>query len=167
LSSLLTGRLLYRAQANDILAIAVLFSTLSPLLMAIMNATSPYWTSAVFAISLTPIASNAVIPIASMMVANTFPLETQGLAMGVLCTVAMIGASVGLALTALVSNDVATHLQQIPARNGAFEFPEIWMSGCRSAFWFLFSLSLVALLVTLGCLRKLGYLGRMLDSEHS
>ncbi|KAJ5124392.1 uncharacterized protein N7515_008217 [Penicillium bovifimosum] len=163
LSSFLTPRLLYRVPANDILATAVLLSALSPFLMAIIDANSPYLKSAVFAVSLNPIASNAIIPLASMMVANTFPLETQGLAMGVLCTVAMIGASVGLALTALVSNDMATHLQHSPAGHSA---PEIWISGYRSAFWFLFSLSLVALLVTLSCLRKLGYLGRGLEIQH-
>ncbi|KAJ5555266.1 hypothetical protein N7535_007704 [Penicillium sp. DV-2018c] len=161
LSSFLTGRLLSHVQANTILATAVALSALSPFLMAVMDVNSPYWKSAIFAVSLNPVASNAVVPIASMMVANTFPLETQGLAMRVLCTVAMIGASVGLALTALVSNDVAAQLQHSPAGNSASSvLPEIWMSGYRSAFWFLFSLSMVTLLVTLCCLRKLGFLGR-------
>ena len=85
--------------------------------------------------------------------------------MGVLCTVAMIGASVGMTLTALISNDVSTQLVQTPNQDSS-ESPEIWMSGYRTAFWFLLSLNLVGLAVTFGCLRKLGLLGRKLDVNH-
>jgi hypothetical protein len=84
--------------------------------------------------------------------------------MGVLCTVAMIGASVSMALTALISRNVTTQLLRTPEQsNPLLESPETWMGGYRAAFWFLFSLSLVGLAVTLGCLRKLGFLGLRLD----
>lgn len=87
--------------------------------------------------------------------------------MGVLCTVAMIGSSVGMALTALISHDVTSDLLVAPDRSAPLPEPsELWMSGYRSAFWFLFSLSLVGLAVTLGCLRNVGYLGRILDIDH-
>lgn len=119
------------------------------------------------AVSLNSVASNSVIPIVTMMVAGSLPSEIQGLAMGVLCTVAMVGASVGMALTTLISNDVSTQLLQTPNhRSSLHDSPEIWMSGYRTAFLFLFSLNLVGLAVTLGCLRKLGYLGRKLDIGH-
>ena len=153
LSTLLTGHFLSRVEANNILIIAIGLSGLSPLLMATLNLAWPYWKCAMPAVSLNSVASNSVIPIVTMMVAGSLPSETQGLAMGVLCTVAMVGAS-----------DVSTQLLQTPnQRNSLHDSPEIWMSGYRTAFLFLFSLNLVGLAITLGCLRKLGYLGRKLD----
>jgi hypothetical protein len=102
-----------------------------------------------------------------MILAGSIPSETRGLAMGVLCTVAMVGASVGMALTALVSNDASTQLLHTPNQSTSLhDSPEIWMTGYRTAFFFLFSLNLVGLAVTLGCLRKLGYLGQKLDIGH-
>ncbi|CAG7951074.1 unnamed protein product [Penicillium nalgiovense] len=165
LSSKLTGHFLSRVEANQILVIAIVLSSLSPLLMATLSPAWPYWKCAMPAVVLNSVASNSVIPIATMMiVAESFPSDTQGLAMGVLCTVALIGASVGMALTALISNDVSTQLLQTPEqRSSLLESPEIWMIGYQTAFWFLFLLSLVSLAVALGCLRKLGYLGRKLD----
>ena len=114
LSTLLTGHFLSRVEVNNILIVAIVLSSLSPLLMATLNLAWPYWKCAMPAVSLNSVASNSVIPIATMMVAGSFPLETQGLAMGVLCTVAMVGASVGMALTALISNDVSTQLLHTP-----------------------------------------------------
>ncbi|CAG8905541.1 unnamed protein product [Penicillium egyptiacum] len=167
LSSRLTGHFLSRVEANRILVIALVLSSLSPLLMAMLSPAWLYWRYAMPAAFLNSVASNSVIPIAAMMIAGSFPSETQGLAMGVLCTVAMIGASVGMALTALISNDVSTQLLQTPdQRTSLLESPEIWMSGYRTAFWFLFSLNLVGLAIALGCLRKLGYLGRKLHISH-
>ncbi|KAJ5472626.1 hypothetical protein N7530_006627 [Penicillium desertorum] len=164
ISSRLTGHLLSRVEGNQILVTAIALSSLSPLLMAILNPVWPYWKCAMPAVLLNSVASNSVIPIAAMIVAGSFLSETQGLAMGVLCTVALIGASVGMALTALISNDVSTQLLQTPdQRTPLLESPELWMIGYRSAFWFLFLLSLVGLGVALGCLRKLGYLGRKLN----
>ncbi|KAK4869893.1 hypothetical protein LT330_005617 [Penicillium expansum] len=167
LSILLIGQYSSRVEANRILVIAIVLSSLSPLLMATLSLDWPYWNCAMPAVSLNSVASNSVIPIATMMIAGSFPLETQGLAVGVLCTVAMVGASVGMALAALISNDVSTQLLQTPdQRPPLHESPETWMSGYRTAFLFLFTLNLVGLAVTLGCLRKLGYLGRKLYIGH-
>ncbi|KAJ5372299.1 hypothetical protein N7517_004305 [Penicillium concentricum] len=164
LSSLFTGCFLSRVEATQILVIAIVLSSLSPLFMATLSPAWPYWKCAMPAVFLNSVASNSIIPIATMMVAGYSPLETQGFAMRVICTVAMIGASVGVTLTALISNDVSTQLLHTPDRSTyLLESPEIWMSGYRAAFWFLFSLNLVGLAVTFGCLRKLGYLGRKLD----
>ncbi|KAJ5520441.1 hypothetical protein N7463_000894 [Penicillium fimorum] len=163
LSSLLAGRFLSRVEATRILVGAIVLSSLSPLLMATLSPAWPYWKCAMPAVFLNSVASNSVIPIATMMVAAYFPSETQGFAMGVICTVAMIGASVGMTLTTLISNDVNTQLQTPDQSTSLLESPETWMGGYRAAFWFLFSLNLVGLAVTFGCLRKLGYLGRKLD----
>ncbi|CAI7574657.1 unnamed protein product [Penicillium glandicola] len=164
LSSLLTGYFLSRVKANQILIITIVLSSLSPLLMATMSPVWPYWKYAMPAVLLNSVGSNSIIPVAAMMVAGSFSPEIQGLAMGVLCTVAMIGASIGMALSALISNAVSTQLLRTPGRETSLlESPETWMSGYRTAFWFLFSLNLVGLAVTLGCLRKLGYLGRRID----
>ncbi|KAJ5816723.1 hypothetical protein N7447_008956 [Penicillium robsamsonii] len=167
LSSLLTGRFLSRVEATQILVGAIVLSNLSPLMMATFSPAWPYWKCAMPAVFLNSVASNSVIPIATFIVAGYFPSETQGFAMGVLCTVAMIGASVGMTLTALISNDISTQLLKTPDQSTSFhESPETWMGGYRASFWFLFSLNLAGLAVTFGCLRKLGYLGRKLDTGY-
>ncbi|OQE09581.1 hypothetical protein PENVUL_c006G02682 [Penicillium vulpinum] len=161
LSSLLTGLYLSRVRVNKILIIAIVLSSFSPFLMATLSPVWSRWKCAMPVVLLNSVGSNSVIPIAAMMVAGSFPSETQGLAMGVLCTVAMIGASLGMTLTALISNDVSTQLLHPPDQSTSLlKSPEVWMSGYRTAFWFLLSLNLVGLAVTVGCLRNLGYLGR-------
>ncbi|KAJ5592821.1 hypothetical protein N7537_009725 [Penicillium hordei] len=137
LSTLLTRYCSSRVEANQILVIAIVLSSLSPLLMATLNITWPYWKCAMLAVSLNSVASNSVIPIAIMILAGSIPSETRGLAMGVLCTVAMVGASVGMALTALVSNDASTQLLHTPNQSTSLhDSPEIWMTGYRTAFFF-------------------------------
>lgn len=81
--------------------------------------------------------------------------------MGVICTIAMIGASVGMALAALISNDVTAS-----EKASLLETSGTWMSGYRVAFCFLLALNLVGLVITLGCLQQIGYLVRSSNITH-
>jgi hypothetical protein len=161
LSTTFVERLLCRLQANKILIVTIMISSLAPLLMAILDPDWPYWECAIFAVSFNSVASSSVIPIASVIISESFSFETQRLAVGVLCTVAMFGASVGMALAALISNDV-----MVSKSTSLLESSGIWMSGYRAAFCFLLALNLVGLVITLGFLRQIGYLRRALNIGH-
>jgi hypothetical protein len=81
-----------------------------------------------------------------------------------MCTIAMIGTSVGMALAALISNDVtASELQSLNGRTSPGS--DAWMSGYRAAFSFFLLLNLVGLFITVICLRKIGYLGRLSNAS--
>jgi MFS family permease len=151
--------LLPRVRANEVLTFAIVASSFAPLIMAVLNPNWPYWECAVFAVSLNSVASSSIIPIAAILIFESFSLETQRLAMGVICTIAMVGASVGMALAALISNDVTA------SENASLlETSDTWMSGYRVTFYFLLALNLVGLAITLGFLQKIGYLGRSLNT---
>ena len=164
LGSLITGKFLPHLRGNKILEIAIIMSSLSPFIMAIFNPTSSYWGYEFFAVSLGSIAPGAIILISSRIIAEGLPFETQGLATGVICTVAMVGSSIGMSLAGFISYDVTTSQSLLPGESASFiEPPEGIMSGYRTAFWFLFVMNLVGLGITLCCLRKIGYLGRALN----
>lgn len=155
------GLFLPRIRANVILLVAVAISSLAPLLMAILNADLASWGSVIFVASLSPVASSTIIPIAAAMVSEKIVYEMRELAMGVLCTIAMMGASVGMALAVLISYDVTAYELQISDENASLSgFSGAWMSGYRVAFVFLLMLNLTGLAITVTCLRKIGYLER-------
>ncbi|CAG8400589.1 unnamed protein product [Penicillium salamii] len=167
LSNIFVKRILPRTQVDRVLIVTILISSLAPLLMAILHVGWAYWKCAIYAVSLNSIAASSVIPIAAKVVSESFVYEIQGFAMGVLCTIAMIGASVGMALAALVSNDVTASGPQTPSGNPALGGSSgAWMAGYRVAFGFLLSLNLVGLVITVTCLRKTGYLGHASNSGH-
>ncbi|KAJ6026928.1 hypothetical protein N7499_005032 [Penicillium canescens] len=164
LGGLITGKFLPRLRANKILEIAIIISSLPPFIMAIFKPTSSYWGYEFFAVSLGSIAPSATILISSMIIAESLPFETQGLATGVICTVAMVGSSIGMSLAGFISYDVTTSQSRVPGESASFmESPEAIMGGYRAAFWFLFVMNIVGLGITLCCLRKIGYLGRTLN----
>jgi MFS family permease len=162
---LVTRKFLPRVRANKLLGITILISSLSPFIMAISNPASSYWGYEFFAVSLGSIAPGAIILISTMMINEDIPPESQGLATGVICTVAMVGSSVGMSLAGFISHDVLTYQRPPPGERGSLiESSEAMMSGYRVAFWFLFAMNLVGLGITLCCLRRIGYLGRLSSS---
>ncbi|KAJ5336881.1 uncharacterized protein N7506_004903 [Penicillium brevicompactum] len=153
LASALTERHLSRVPASRVLVVTALLSSLAPVLMIVLDVNWGYWNCAVYAVSLNSVAASSIIPIAAMMISENFTHEMQGFAMGVVCTIAMIGASVGMALAALISNDVTATQLQIAGDNVLFN-PRAWMNGYRVAFGFLLTLNLAGLIITASCLPK-------------
>ncbi|KAJ5357887.1 hypothetical protein N7541_005045 [Penicillium brevicompactum] len=153
LTSTLTERHLSRVPASRVLVVTALLSSLAPVLMIVLDVNWGYWNCAVYAVSLNSVAASSIIPIAAMMISENFTHEMQGFAMGVVCTIAMIGASVGMALAALISNDVTATQLQIAGDNVLFN-PRAWMNGYRVAFGFLLTLNLAGLIITASCLPK-------------
>ncbi|OQD80910.1 hypothetical protein PENANT_c031G05634 [Penicillium antarcticum] len=140
-------------------------SSIAPFIMAIFNPESSYWQYECFAVSLGSIAPSVIILITTMFIVEELPNETQGLAAGVICTVAMVGSSIGMSLAGFISHDVTTS-QSPPARESApfMASPRAIMSGYRTTFWFLFAMNLVGLGITSCCLRKIGYLRRTVST---
>lgn len=155
LSSVVTGLILHRFRADWIINATTVLSSLSPFLMALVDPKWSYWICGFPAIFLNSIGADSLFTVSNIVIASVFPAETQGLAGGVFNTVSQIGKSVGLALVALIANSVT--------ENSSFEdkqSPEALMEGYRAAFWFLFTLCVASLVVSVWGLRAVGNVGR-------
>ena len=93
-----------------------------------------------------------------IIVSDVFPQRTQGLAGAVFNTVAQLGTSIGLALTAVVSTSV-TDQSEYREKDSA---PAL-LEGYRAVFWMLFGWMALACVAGGFGLRKLGKIGEKRD----
>ncbi|KOC17335.1 aminotriazole resistance protein [Aspergillus flavus AF70] len=121
-----------------------------------LNPTWVYWRCAFVAICLNSIAADSLFTVSIILIAGVFPAETQGLTAGVFNTVSQIGTSFGLAIVALISNQVTDQQSQIEDKGS----PEALIVGYRAAFWTLFGMNVASLVVILFELRKVGNIGK-------
>ncbi|KAJ5184125.1 major facilitator superfamily domain-containing protein [Penicillium capsulatum] len=156
ISSLITGIVLHRVRADAIINVTTLVSSVSPLLMALIDPQWTYWRGAFIAVCLNSVAADSLFTVSNILIAGVFPDETQGLAAGVFNTVSQVGKSVGLALVALISNAITENQTQLRDKGS----PEGLMIGYRAAFWTLFGMNVASLLVGAMGLRKVGNIGK-------
>ncbi|KAJ5624255.1 major facilitator superfamily domain-containing protein [Penicillium lagena] len=167
LSSLITGLILHRVRADIIISTTVIISSFSPIMMALSDPAWSYWKCSFPAIFLNCIAADSFFTISNMIIAGVFPAETQGLAAGVFNTISQIGKAVGMALTAMIANAVTEHgLEAHDIKHAEERYRMALMSGYRAAFYFLFAMNITSLVVSLIGLRKIGYVGRAVESRH-
>lgn len=155
-----TGLILHRIHAHTLINISTILSSLSPLLLALIHPEWTYWHCAFFAMCLNPIAADVLFTVSTLIIADMFPAETQGLAAGVFNTVSQFGRSIGLALVALIANSV-TERDSSDSTSGDIDSPGgALMVGYRASFWFLFAMNITSLVVSLVGSRRIGYVGR-------
>ena len=104
--NILIGLFVHRLRASWALQISFVVSALSPLLLAVMRDGASYWEFEFPAVALIPIASDMLYTISQLIITDEFEENTQALAGGVFNTVAQIGKSVGLALSAVLASSV-------------------------------------------------------------
>ncbi|GMG10676.1 unnamed protein product [Aspergillus oryzae] len=143
--------------------ITTIISCVSPLIMALVNPTWVYWRCAFVAICLNTIAADSLFTVSIILIAGVFPAETQGLAAGVFNTVSQIGTSFGLAIVALISNQVTDQESQIEDKGS----PEALIVGYRAAFWTLFGMNVASLVVICLSYERWAILGRRKRSRWS
>lgn len=156
LSALVTGLILHRVRADGIMNITTIISCISPLIMALVDPNWTYWRCAFVAISLNSIAADSLFTVSNIMIAGVFPPETHGLAAGVFNTVSQIGKSFGLTFVELIANVVSDNKARPEERNR----PEGLMVGYRAAFWLLFAMNILSLIIGALGLRKVGNIGK-------
>ncbi|KAF7631354.1 hypothetical protein AFLA_012212 [Aspergillus flavus NRRL3357] len=156
LTALTTRFVLHRCRADAIINITTIISCVSPLIMALVNPIWVYWRCAYVAICLKSITADSLFTVSNILIAGVFPAETQGLAAGAFNTASQIGKSFGLAIVALISNQVTDQQSQIVEKGS----PEALIVGYRAAFWTLFGMNVASLVVSLFGLRKVGNIGK-------
>lgn len=150
--NILIGLYVHRVRADWALIISFVASAISPLLLAVMREGAPYWAFEFPAVTLIATATDMLFTISQLIITAEFDENTQALAGGVFNTVAQIGKSVGLALTAVVASSV-TSKQVGESREEAL------LDGYRAAWWFNFATTAACILVTIFGLRKIGKVG--------
>ena len=153
-TNIITGMLVHRVNANKLVIGAAALTTIAPLLMALVNPHSSYWSMIFEAMLLSPIATDTMFTIANLIITEVFPHEIHGLAGGVFNTIAQIGNSVGLAVSAVVAGEV-TKAKEAAGKADASAL----LDGYRASFWTSLAASAVVVVIAGWGLRGSGKVG--------
>lgn len=135
-----------------IIVISTTISLPAPILLAVSGTDWIYWAAAFPAISLNVVGADSLYTVANLLISSQFPEDAQGLTGGVFNTMAQVGKSVGLALTAVIS-DTLTKKSTLEAME------ERLAEGYRGSLWFCFALNVVTLCISVLGLRNIGKIG--------
>lgn len=122
------------------------------MLLAVMREGASYWAFEFPAVALIPIGTDVLYTISQLIITAEFDEFTQALAGGVFNTVAQIGKSVGIALSAVVASSVTERIGGGKAEHGLLE-------GYRAAWWFTFAMTVSCIFITIFGLRNIGKVG--------
>ncbi|KAI3320868.1 MFS general substrate transporter [Xylariaceae sp. AK1471] len=154
LANVVAGLLVRHVHAKYLVAGAVTLSAITPLLMALVNPTLTYWAMEFPATFLSPIAADIVLVVANLTITSIFPPETHGLAGGVTNTVAQLGTTFGLNLTAILATAVTQGSKFMDKSS-----PDALLVGYRASFWASFGATTFMLLIIAVGMRKVGKVG--------
>ncbi|KFY89735.1 hypothetical protein V500_05524 [Pseudogymnoascus sp. VKM F-4518 (FW-2643)] len=154
LTNVVVGLVVHRVRADWIVISTTIPCVIASVLMAVAKPSWSYWGAAFLANLFNPIAADGIFTVSNLLISSMFPPKTQGVAGGVFNTVSQTGKSVGLALTALVANQV-TQNSAIREKDS----PEALLVGYHSAFWFCVGLTLASLVISVWGLRRIGNVG--------
>jgi nitrate/nitrite transporter NarK len=158
LTNVVVGLIVHRVRGDWIVIMTTIPCAIGSLLMAVANPAWSYWACAFIANFLNPIAADGIFTVSNLLITSMFSPKTQGVAGGVFNTISQTGKSVGLALTALVANEVTANFSSIDKHS-----PKNLLIGYRAAFWFCVALTVISLCVSIWGLRKIGKVGRKMD----
>lgn len=153
-TNILTGMLVHKVNANKLVIGAAALTSIAPLLMALAHPRSSYWAPVFEAMMLSPIAADTVFTIANLIITEIFPQEIHGLAGGVFNTIAQIGNSVGLAVSAVVAGEVS----KAKGAAGAVDASAL-LDGYRASFWTNLAASTLVIIVAGWGLKGSGKVG--------
>lgn len=154
ITNVIMGLFVHKMRANWALNISFALSAISPLLLAVSRPQALYWKFVFPAVTLVPISCDVLYTISQLIITAEFDENTQALAGGVFNTVAQIGKSVGLALSAVVASSVSNKLNSSSSTHEMRLF-----EGYQAAWWFTMSATVTCILITSWGLRGIGKVG--------
>lgn len=155
LLNLVIGAIVHRVSAVWIVSISSILCAGSPLLMAVIQPSWPYWGNAFVAQLLQPVSFNALFTIGLIVITNVFPSNTQALAGAVYNTSAQFGSALGMAILQVISTITTDQSDEKEA--------EALMAGYRASFWTMFGFMVLCTAVGFWGLRKAGKVGLKQD----
>ncbi|KAF2424447.1 integral membrane protein [Tothia fuscella] len=158
LVNILMGLVVHRVRADVFVTATTAISAISPLLLALMDPKASYWAYSFPAIALNAIGADTLFTVSNLVITSSFPSKTQALAGGVFNTVAQVGKSVGLAISAVIASTI-TMRSNITEKESA----EALVAGYKAAFWYCFAGCVATLLSSAWGLRGIGKVGLKRD----
>jgi MFS family permease len=158
ISNIVMGSIAHKVNADRPVLIGNVLSTISPLILALMNPKASYWAFSFPAMALNAVGADTLFTVSNLVITSVFPGKTQALAGGVFNTVAQIGKTVGLASAAVIAASVSSNTGDKDK-----ESPEALMAGYRAAYWYCFALCLLTIVINFWGLRKIGKVGAKKD----
>ncbi|KAH1437703.1 hypothetical protein KXX54_009624 [Aspergillus fumigatus] len=155
LLNLVIGVFVHKVPAFWIATVTSLLCAGSPLLMAVIQPSWPYWGNAFVAQLLQAVSFNALYTIGLIIITNSFPDDTQALAGAVFNTAAQFGSALGLAILQVISTVVT--------EKSAADGTGALMAGYRASFWTMFGFMILCTLLGYFGLRKAGKVGLKRD----
>lgn len=155
LLNLVIGVFVHKVPAFWIATVTSLLCAGSPLLMAVIQPSWPYWGNAFVAQLLQAVSFNALYTIGLIIITNSFPDDTQALAGAVFNTAAQFGSALGLAILQVISTVVT--------EESAADGTGALMAGYRASFWTMFGFMILCTLLGYFGLRKAGKVGLKRD----
>lgn len=154
ITNVVVGLTIHRVRANWMVIGTMGITSAAPLLVAVMKVRASYWEYVFPAIALNVVGPDTLFTVSNLVITGAFPKKTQAVAGGVYNTVAQIGKSVGLALSAVIAASI-TRQSGYPDKHS----PPALMKGYRAAFWFCLATCLVTLIISFWGLRSIGRIG--------
>ncbi|KAH8884408.1 putative transporter [Thozetella sp. PMI_491] len=149
-----TGMLVHKIRADYLVLITTFLSAASPLLMAVIDPGWSFWYCAFWAVLASPLSADVIFTVANLIITDAFSPKTQALAGAVFNTVAQFGVSLGLMLMAIISSSVT-----MKSSNPEKASPDALMDGYRAVFWACFAMMVLACVVGVFGLRRVGKVG--------
>lgn len=151
-----TGLFVHKVPALWLVVITSLLSAGSPLLIATIQPSWSYWTSAFFTQLLMPFSVDVLFTIGLIIITNIFPKDKQSIAGAVFNTASQFGSAFGLAVMQVVSMLVAKNYD---GRKSS----DVLMEGYRASFWTMFAFMIACVIIAGVGLRKTGKIGLKQD----
>ncbi|KAF2713168.1 MFS general substrate transporter [Pleomassaria siparia CBS 279.74] len=153
LINLNVGIFVDRVPVRWLTTISCLLCALSPLFMAVLNPTWPYWYLEFWAQIFAPISGNVLFTVGLIVVSERFPENTQALAGAVFNTVGQFGQSLGIGLVQVVALGVMGKGDDDQEEGGKE------LRGYRAGFWTMFAYMGVCALFAVVGLRNVAKVG--------
>ncbi|KAL4783731.1 major facilitator superfamily domain-containing protein [Aspergillus varians] len=130
-TNIFTGYTVDKISVGMLVFVSAVISTISPLLMALVNPDWGYWRGPFVAMLLSPIHTDVLFTVSNLIISRAYPGQNQALAGAVFNSVSQVGNSVGLAVSAAIAASVTEHSQQDT------------LKGFQAAYWLMFAAMLV------------------------
>lgn len=140
------GICVHRVSSSYIIIGSGMISVGAPVLMALSSPSWVYWDGVFPAMCLNVIGADCLYVVSNLVISSNFSSREQGLAGGVFNTVAQIGKSVGLALSAVVTEVAVSEGRMLEG-------------GYKASFWLCTGFAGTSACVALAGLRKVGKIG--------
>ncbi|KAL3468992.1 major facilitator superfamily domain-containing protein [Aspergillus californicus] len=150
-TNIFTGYAVDKVRVGVLVFVSAIISTISPLLMALVDPNWGYWRGPFMAMFLSPVHPDVLFTVSNLIISRAYPGQQQALAGAVFNSVSQVGNSVGLAVGAAIAASVTDHSQDDLLR------------GYEAAYWLMFTAMLVVCVASFFGLRTGGYVGKKTD----